>query len=477
MMEAEDPFTKIARPRGRLSDVVSASDVFDRQYGAEFTGWELQFQKEFTERLSGGRVIYRGFVHYTRNAFIFLISHSPWILDGVFIHLPEGLEMPAEGSRVEVTGRNTLLPLQKQKAMKAVLAEKIESLSTDYLSMMERPLSLRELSSLLFTHVGMAEASKRVFAQLFLSSPPFEDSVGGLTTGILAMTKKQDVNRFFSFLRKIMPPSLKGRWPIQREVQGLQVFNPKLWRIGFGQFGMSRVSPLCFERKDPMGFREVSLGLLTDTDTASLPDVPIVLLSDDFWVDTRNADTLRLPIVKSAITAQMLTPAVSKRTVDSSTKYVLSRLDGLKESFGLVDSSLARGGILDADALGRPLSTLRLARSDARASWSKKVVVKDIKRVWNRVLEPALKEFIDLYELKKGAEEDWGKDARFYKLDMKVLKALKKLDTGKSQDLGPTVDEIATEAGVKRHVAVKALEEMKVSGVVFEPRPGHFRLV
>jgi hypothetical protein len=479
MMDAEDLLQKFTRQQDRLSDVVGPSDVFDRQFGAEFTSWELEFQRQFSERLSGGRVKHRGFVHYTRNTSLFLISHSPWILDGVFVQLPEGLEIPPEGSRVEVTGRNILLSsfLERHKKEKAVLADSIVSLKSDYLESMERPLNIRQMSALLFDHVGMAVASKRVFSQLFLSSPPFEGNVGGLTTGILAMAKKQDVRRFFSFLNKILPPSLRGRWPSQRHLRGVRVSNPKIWRIGFGQFSKRRIDPLCIERKDPMGFREVSLGLLTETDTATLPDVPIVLLSDDFWVETKDADSLRLPIIKSAITAQMLTPRVSKRTVDSSTKFVLSRLEGLKESFGLADSSLARGGILDADALGRPLSTVRLARSDARASWSGKVVAKDIKRVWNKVLEPALKEFIDLYELKKGAEEDWGKDARVYKLDMKVLKALKKLDSGKSTDLGPSIDEIVAEAGVERHVAVKALEEMKVSGVVFEPRPGHFRLV
>jgi hypothetical protein len=234
---------------------------------------------------------------------------------------------------------------------------------------------------------------------------------------------------------------------------------------------------ICVHRRDPAGFREVSLGTLTETDTASLPDVPIALTSEDFWVETGNPSHLRLPILKSAITFQMLTPTIAKRSIESGTEHILTRLEALRNSFDLDEKSLARGNLLDADALGRPLSTLRLARSSARAYWKNKVTAKDMKQAWNRVLEPALKEFIELTELKEGAEKDWGKGSRIYKFNTKVLKAIKKLDSGKTGDLGPNLSEIAEEAGVERHVAAETLARMKDSGVLYEPRPGHYRLV
>jgi hypothetical protein len=231
------------------------------------------------------------------------------------------------------------------------------------------------------------------------------------------------------------------------------------------------------ERRDPAGFREVSLGTLTQTETAFLPDVPLALASEDFWVETSNPSHLRLPILKSAITYQMLTPAIAKRSIDSGTEHVLGRLETLRESFGLDEKALARGNVLDADALGRPLSTLRIARSSARAYWKEKVTAKDLKHAWNRVLEPALREFMELTELKEGAEKDWGKGSRIDKFNTKVLKAVRRLDTGKRGSLGPTLIEIADEAGVERHVAAETLARMKDSGVLYEPRPGHYRLV
>ena len=108
---------------------------------------------------------------------------------------------------------------------------------------------------------------------------------------------------------------------------------------------------ICIERRDPAGFREVSLGTLTETETAFLPDVPLALASEDFWVEPRNPSHLRLPILKSAITYQMLTPTITKRSIDSGTEHVLGRLETLRESFGLDEKALARGNVLDADAL------------------------------------------------------------------------------------------------------------------------------
>ncbi|MHA2153683.1 MAG: hypothetical protein ACXAAQ_17125, partial [Candidatus Thorarchaeota archaeon] len=76
-----------------------------------------------------------------------------------------------------------------------------------------------------------------------------------------------------------------------------------------------------------------------------------------------------------------------------------------------------------------------------------------------------------------GVEKDWGKGSRFDRFNTKVLKAIRTLDTGKKGFLGPTLDELAQEAGVERHVAAETLTRMKDSGVLYEPRPGHYRLV
>ena len=84
---------------------------------------------------------------------------------------------------------------------------------------------------------------------------------------------------------------------------------------------------------------------------------------------------------------------------------------------------------------------------------------------------------MELTQLKSETERDWGKDRPIHRFNTKVLRALKKLDTGGSGFLGPTLDEIAAEAGVERHVAAEALEKMKDSGVLYEPRVGHYRLV
>ena len=476
----EDLFERLGSKHDRLADAVSVSDLYSRQFGTELAKWEANLFEDFSERVSRTLYRYRGFVHHTRDKSMILLAPSHWLLEGEFILFQEDQPIPPDGAFIEVTGRRVAVPQplgSSHSTTRAFTADSYETLPVDFLTDIKPPSSLKDISNLLFEHVGMAEASKRVFARLFVSSPPYEESIGGLTTGIQAIASQTKVRRLLSFIRNVLPPAMRGRPSAYRSIRGVRVKAPKLLRFDIGSYSRNRIEQLCVKRRDPSGFREVSLGTLTEANTASLPDVPIALASEDFWVETGNPSELRLPILKSAITFQLLTPEVSKRSIDAGTEHVLSRLETLRESFGLEEGMMARGNLLDADALGRPLSTLRLARSTARAYWKDKVTAKDLKSAWDRILEPALKEFIELTELKEGVEREWGKGSRFDRFNTKVLKAIRALDTGKKGSLGPTLDEIAQEAGVERHVAAETLTRMKDSGVLYEPRPGHYRLV
>ena len=479
-MDPEDLLVRHGSEFDRLADAASSTDVFSRQFGTELTKWEYTFMQQFSHRISGQKFRYRGFVKHTRNTSVVLLTPSPWLMEGEFVVFGRDQILPEDGSYIEITGKRVAVPsiLQETRVVqRALTADSCEVLPMDFTAEIAPPMKLRELSNLLFEQVGMAEASKRVFARLFVSSPPYLEAVGGLTTGIQAIASQSQVRRFLTFVRRVLPPSMRKQTPALHNVRGIKVRTPRLFRIDVGTLPRKRMETICIDRKDPAGFREVSIGTLTETDNAALPDIPLALASEDFWVETGNPTELQLPILKSAITYQLMTPTASARSIESSTKHVLARLEALQESFGLEENALARGQILDADALGRPLSVLKLARSTARAYWKEKVSAKEMKSAWDKILEPALKEFMELSDLKKVSEEDWGKNARFDKFNTKVLKAIRKLDSGKSGSLGPTLDEIAHEAGVEKHVAAETLAQMKDSGVLYEPRPGNYRLV
>jgi len=479
-MDSEDLLDKYGSEFDRLADASSSTDVFSRQFGTELTKWESTFMRQFSHRISGQKYLYRGFVKHTRDTSVVLLTPSPWLMEGEFVVFSRDQKLPEDGAYVEVTGKRIAVPsiLQETKIVqRALTADSCEELPMDFTKEITPPMKLRELSNLLFEHVGMAEASKRVFARLFISSPPYLEAVGGLTTGIQAIASQTQVRRFLSFVRRVLPPSMRKQTQVLHNVRGIKVKTPRLFRVDVGTISRKRLETICTDRKDPAGFREVSIGTLTEADSATLPDIPLALASEDFWVETANPTQLQLPILKSAITYQLMTPTTSVRSVESNTKYVLSRLEALQESFGLDENALARGHILDADALGRPMSVLKLARSTARAYWKEKVTATEMKSAWDKILEPALKEFMEITNLKKGAEDRWGKDARFDRFNTKVLKALRKLDSGKTGSLGPTLEEIAQEAGVERHIAAETLAKMKDSGVLYEPRPGKYRLV
>lgn len=479
-MDPNDLLTQHGSEFDRLADAAGSSDVFTRQYGAELAGWESQFIHQFSERISSTKFIYRGFVRHTKDTSLILLTPSPWLLEGEFIYFARDQTLPDDGIYAEIIGKRVAAPnplQEKRNILRAITAESVTEILFDYTTKISPPLKLKELSEILFERVGMAEASKRVFARLFISSPPYQNAIGGLTAGIQAIASPTQVRRFFSFLKGVLPSTMKKRSPSLIDNRGIRIRQPKMFRLDIGSFSKSRLERLCVDRKDSTGFREVSVGTLTEVSTAALPDVPITLASEDFWIETGNPTDLQLPILKSAITYQLLTPTISSRSIDANAGYVLSRLEILQESFELPESALARGQVLDADILGKPLSSLKIARSTARANWNEKVTAKDLKQSWDRVLEPALKEFLELSVIKAASEEEWGKGSRIDKFNTKVLKAIRKLDTGKQGSLGPTLDEIVHESGVERYVAVETLTRMKDSGVLYEPRQGHYRLV
>ncbi|RDE12612.1 MAG: hypothetical protein C4K47_07705 [Candidatus Thorarchaeota archaeon] len=464
----------------RLVDSVGYRDVFDRESGAELAAWELRLQKQFRERLGSRIYRYRGFVHHTREVSLMMITPSPWLLGGVFVHLQEGQELPPDGAFIEITGQTTAVPTLLQRSqtlVRAIAAESLSVLSTEIPQMVSPPLALKDLSELLFEHVGIAEASKGAFARLFVSSPPYKGAVGGLTMGIQALAAESEVKRLLAFVRKLLPPTFRTKYRSYRSVEGIDVGLPRLWRLEVGRTSEPRMESICVKRVDPLGYRELSLGALTDSKTAAFPDIPLAVASGDFWIEEKEASQLMLPLLKAAITFQLLTPIVTERTIDSVTKHIISRLEILKDTYDLSDSALARGGILDADSLGRPLSALRLAQSTARAEWRETVNSSELKRSWDQILEPALKEFIETSELSAEKEKEWGPGTRLGKYDTKILRALKTLDEGTRGSLGPTLDDIAGEASIEKHVAAESLTKLKDAGAIYEPRTGHYRVV
>ena len=477
-MDADELLQKYGSSMDRLYDTVASVDVFERQFGSELTSWERHLHRQFREKVSSTRNRYRGFVKYTRDKSLVLLTPSPWLLEGEFVYFSEGVSVPEDGSYIEVSGKNVIVPRlfdKGQQVVRAVHAEEVETSPYDVTSIISNPPSLRNLSRMLFENVGMAEASKRVFSQLYVSSPPTLESIGGLTAGIQAIASASQVKRLFRFMKTILPPSMKSP-KTSKTIRGVRVNTPRLWRMETGSVSMSKMKSLCLNRRDPSGYREVSLAALTEESTAALPDVPIALATEDFWVESGNPADLRLPIIKAAITYQLLTPKVSQRSITSAQAHIQERLEILRSSFGLAESTITRGNLLDSDIMGRSLSAIKLARSSARASWKEKITAKELKRTWDRVLEPALKEFIEITEIKEQSGKRWGEETRLDRYNTKVVRALQKLDTGKKGSPGPTLDEIAEEASVDRHKAALALNQMKDDGLVYEPRQGHFRL-
>ena len=59
-MDPEDLLVEHGSEFDRLADVASSTDVFSRQFGTELTKWESTFMRQFSQRISGQKFLYRG---------------------------------------------------------------------------------------------------------------------------------------------------------------------------------------------------------------------------------------------------------------------------------------------------------------------------------------------------------------------------------------------------------------------------------
>ena len=166
-MDSKDLLAEHGSEFDRLADAASSTDVFSRQFGTELTKWEYTFMRQFSHRISGQKFRYRGFVKHTRNTSVILLTPSPWLMEGEFVVIARDQNLPEDGAYVEITGKRVVVPslLQQTKVVqRALTADTVEILPMDFTTDITPPMKLRELSNLLFEQVGMAEASKRVFA-------------------------------------------------------------------------------------------------------------------------------------------------------------------------------------------------------------------------------------------------------------------------------------------------------------------------
>ena len=148
-MDADELLEKYGSKVDRLYDSVASSDVFERQFGTELSAWEMQLQQQFKQRIASSRFRYQGFVKYTRDKSLILVTPSPWLLEGEFVYLGEGISYPEDGAFVEVSGPNVVVPRLlegKQQTVRAVHAEVIETNPHDITSMVTRPPSLKPSS-------------------------------------------------------------------------------------------------------------------------------------------------------------------------------------------------------------------------------------------------------------------------------------------------------------------------------------------
>jgi len=464
----------------RLMDVTGDSPLFERTF-PELAHWEREVFKDFIVRKPDGTMCVRGFVQYTELPNVIAVLVSPFLSAGRLALVPEGMEVPPEGSFIYCEGKLTSLTGRMNEelgvAFDSVLCLESWRSEKSPLSDVKPEMSRKELGKVVFQEWSLREDFRELLLSLVVSSPPHRGFVGGFTAGIETEVGKMLPKHMVRYLREILPEEFTMRNFPPIKLEGVDVYVKRPWRLECGSLRRDKVLlEICANRKDPFDHREVSVSSLADPLVMGYPDAPVALVDAEF--SGKFPREYRSLIAKNILTYLYICPEFSAYDEEESIRYIEERLNDIRESFELDWRHCARHRVLDANFDGKPLSAVRIALSICRGLGKRKITYEDVKKSWDYVFEPALKEYIEVV-LHRYVWEAEGFDTKRLpsRYNVKVLRAVVKLyENCSCPDGCPTIDEIAKASGIRDLTKLKLyLEELRNGGFIIEPKTGHFR--
>jgi len=464
----------------RLIDVTGDSPLFERTF-PELACWEREVFKDFNARKPDGTMCVRGFVQYTELPNVIAVLVSPFLSAGRLALIPEGMEPPPEGSFIYCEGKLTSLTGRISRelsvAFDSVLRLESWRFEKSPLSNVKPEMDRKELGNLVFQEWSLREDFRELLLSLVVSSPPHRSFVGGFTAGIETEVGKMLPKYMVRYLREILPEEFTMRDFPPIKLEGVDVYVKRPWRLECGSLRRDKVLlEICAKRKDPFDHREVSVSSLADPSVMGYPDAPIALVDAEF--SGKFPREYRSLIAKNVLTYLYICPEFSAHDEEESIRYIEKRLNDIRESFELDWRHCARHRVLDANFDGKPLSAIRIALSICRGLGKRKITYEDVKKSWDYVLEPALKEYIEMFLHRYIWEKEGFDTTRLpSRYNVKVLRAVVKLYKNCSCSDGcPTIDEIAEASGIRDLTKLKLyLEELRNGGFILEPKTGHFK--
>lgn len=370
----------------------------DREFGVEYTKFENEQMRHFSEERKKSVVEVTGYVSWV-DARQFLLLPTKTVNSIYFIcEVSEGIEFPDNNQYVSCKGtwRYSLQSKKSAFGYPILVVEEIQKSQPDF-GMIKPDITHKDFVEILFERwINVDEKTQNLIAQTLVSSPTMQDRAGGLTLSLFNLAKERTTDIFRADMKRFIPLEIRRDKPLVFNVRELGIKHA-LPSFGWSDYA-SNFNSIPSEINNklsriPISNDEYSISLFSDNNAPhdfnseglTKSDYPIILeehlerKSGSYYTDPE--------IFKFFISAHMSFPSVSKEIYQQSIEY--SRKEILKKISN--DEILAKysGGnqLLDLGMHGRPTSILNLATSYCRSDFTDSLSLDHIKNTTELYLD------------------------------------------------------------------------------------------
>jgi hypothetical protein len=464
---------------------------WQRESGALWLSFERNRINEFAQVKPNQKISVSGYVKWIARS-VFALVPTMFSNQIYLVCINYASDRPAENSYITVSGATKLDKLRPKKLRPRSNYYEGTLITEVYDWVTARPnfeipktnLTYKDFKTELTSRVEGLEPHIRDFlAFTAISSPTFYENVGGLNLTMYDSTKLGLPRLLVKELQTIIPEDIGKLHRIQTD---------------FGSFGMrykysffsedadtplsKKTETLLFHRKPKTmpEYAETSLALFSAKNKPMTIEDPAVYATDVPTVVPEDTSIIRgktgidqIDGFQFLISNHMKTPVISK--VDTSLSVISEKLEKLCEDYNLEQRHLTQYGFLNANYNAKPTSVLRSCLAHARAQNIDIINPDNVSQIFDTYFKWNFEYVYEVWEDLLAIPLIQGK--RLASVTVKyrdIIRIIRKYHDTK-HGVGET--DIINEAETKPLQTQQLLQECINDGIIYQPTPGHYKLV
>lgn len=381
------PITKAIPPR-----------YFEREFGIEFAPFEWKRKEEMKEALRTGSKEIAGYVRWFPSRAGFLLVPTLTTADPcIFCAIEQAsrVELPPERSFIIAKGKWTYWPTSAANPTQRFVVEAYQVTKPE-IGEIKPDLNYKDCREMLFEGLYVIDtALKDLILHSFVSSPTSLGRTGGLSLSLYNEydgDKRGQSRMLQKHLLEFLPEEVILSKSRELKVEGTSMnvtLEPFNWSYESHRADSS-ISKETFGRLTRTvsqdSSKEVSISMFSKHNKPRSLKDPVVVLADAPIIVTRDIEKRSgifdpsPQVFQFMVASHMVQSSIPQDVFETGLSYIRQELTKLTDEYPLLRKQMGRGGILDLDLHGRPMSLLHLGLSDGRSSNQQEITIQTIQK-------------------------------------------------------------------------------------------------